>query len=62
MNLSDQTYLLIGLVIAAPMAIVATLNWLLRNRGGFARGWASTIFVGLCWAVGIILIVTRVAR
>jgi hypothetical protein len=59
MNLSDQTYLLIGAVLGLPMLIVAALNLLLRNRGGFARGWAGAIFVTLCWTVGMVLIVTR---
>ncbi len=59
MNLSDQTYLIVGVALGLPMAIVALLNWLLRNHGGFARGWAGAIFVGLCWAVGMAIIVTR---
>lgn len=59
MNLSDQTYLIIGAVIALPIAIVVMLNWLLRNRGGFARGWAGAVFVGLCWTVAMAIIVTR---
>lgn len=61
MNFSDQTLPLLGIVLALPMMLVALLNWLLRNRGGFARGWAGAIFVGMCWTVGMILIVARLA-
>lgn len=62
MNLSNQIYVLLGLVLALPMAVVALLNWLLRNRGGFARGWAGAIFVAMCWIAGMILIVTRIVE
>lgn len=61
MNLSNQIYVILGIALALPMAIVALLNWLLRDRGGFARGWAGAIFVGMCWTLGMILIVARVA-
>ena len=37
MNLSDQTYLILGIVLGLPMVIVALLNWVLRNHGGFAQ-------------------------
>lgn len=60
MNLSDQIYLILGVVLGLPMLVVALLNWLLRNHGGFARGWAGAIFVGICWAAGMILIVSKV--
>jgi hypothetical protein len=59
MNLSNQIYLILGAVLGLPMVVVALLNWLLRDRGGFARGWAGAIFVALCWTVGMIIIVTR---
>lgn len=62
LNLSDQLYLLLGLALGLPMAVVALFNWLFRHRGGFARGWAGAIFVGLCWATGMVLILSRVAR
>ncbi len=60
MNLSDRFYLILGIVLALPMIVVALLNLLLRNRGGFARGWAGAIFVGMCWAAGMALIVFKV--
>lgn len=59
MNLSDQLYLILAVVLGLPMVVVALLNWLLRNRGGFARGWAGAIFVGMCWAAGMALIVSK---
>ena len=59
MNLSDQTYLILGIVLGLPMVIVALLNWVLRNHGGFARGWAGAIFVGICWAAGMTIIVFK---
>jgi len=39
--------------------IVASLNWLLRNHGGFARGGAGAIFVSMRWAAGMTLIVFK---
>lgn len=59
MNLSDQLFLILGIILCLPMAVVALLNWLLRNRGGFARGWAGAIFVGMCWIAGMALIVFK---
>jgi len=59
MNFFDQTYLTIGVVLGLPMAMVALLNWTLRNRGGFARGWAGAIFVGICWAAGLVIIALK---
>ena len=59
MNFFDQIYLTIGIALGLPMAIIALLNWMLRNRGGFARGWAGTIFVGICWAAGMAIIVLK---
>ena len=59
MNLSDQIYLILGVVLAVPMIVVASLNWLLRNHGGFARGGAGAIFVSMRWAGGMTLIVFK---
>lgn len=59
MNLSDQLYLILAVVLGLPMVVVALLNWVFRNRGGFARGWAGAIFVGMCWAAGMALIVFK---
>ncbi|MBS0516362.1 MAG: hypothetical protein JSS16_12925 [Proteobacteria bacterium] len=59
MNLFDPIYLVLGIALGLPMAILALLNWLLRKRGGFARGWAGAIFLGLCLCVGIVLIVVK---
>jgi len=61
MNLSDPVYLILGIALALPMAIVALLNWLLRKRGGFLRGWSSAVFVGACWVAAMILVVYRLA-
>ena len=52
MNFSDQTYLALGITLGL-------LNWVLRNHGGFARGWAGAIFVGICWAAGLAIIVVK---
>ncbi|MFT3791777.1 MAG: hypothetical protein QM741_12050 [Rudaea sp.] len=62
MNFSDPTYLILALALALPMAILAVLNGLLRERGGFLRGWAGAIFVGLCWMAALGFIVRRLAE
>jgi hypothetical protein len=58
-NLSDPVYLVLALLLGVPMITVALLNWLLRNRGGFARGWAGAAFVILCWGAGLALILIK---
>ncbi|MBS0582143.1 MAG: hypothetical protein JSS42_03475 [Proteobacteria bacterium] len=59
MDFSDRTYLILGILLGLPMLVVALLNWVLRNRGGFARGWAGAILVGICWVVGLALILLK---
>jgi hypothetical protein len=59
MNLSDPVYLILALALGLPVIAVALLNWLLRNRGGFARGWAGAAFVILCLGAGLALILIR---
>ena len=59
MNFSDQTYLALGIMLGLPMVMLGLLNWVLRNHGGFARGWAGAIFVGICWAAGLAIIIFK---
>jgi|GEM_PF-1453812 len=55
----DLTY--IGIALAIPLAVVAILNWSFSRRGGFIRGWAGALFIGICWIAGLLLILERVS-
>jgi len=52
---------IIAIVLLAVMSVVGLLNWLNRRHGGFARGWAGAIFIGICWmgAIAVILLKVR---
>ena len=58
-DLNSRDLLLAAVILAAIMACVALINWLLRRRGGFARGWSAAIFIAACWVAGIATIYLR---
>lgn len=60
MDFSDPTMVQIGLLLAVPILALGLLNLLLRKRGGgFLRGWTGALFIGLCWAAAIVMILKR---
>lgn len=61
MNLSDQFYLLLSIALVLPIALLLLLNFLMRNHGGFAKGWASGVFILVCWVAALLLILWRVS-
>jgi len=56
----DNALQILFLTLAIVMAVVGALNWLNRRHGGFARGWAGAIFIGICWGAAILVIWTKV--
>ena len=58
MDFSDRYLEVLGVAAAFAMTVVALINWLNRKHGGFVKGWAGAIFIGVCWigAVAIILL------
>ncbi|MET0225149.1 MAG: hypothetical protein ABW187_01790 [Dokdonella sp.] len=61
MNLSSHTLLLLAVLLAAPVVVVALVNLIFRPSGGIAKGLGGALFIGLCWAATIALIVQKVA-
>jgi len=61
MNYSDPALVYLSVALAVPLAAMAMLNWAFRNRGGFARGWAGAVFIGICWIAAIVVIIERVS-
>ena len=59
MNFSDPALLYLAVALAVPIAAMAMLNWALRNRGGFAKGWTGAVFIGICWVAAIVVIINR---
>jgi hypothetical protein len=60
-DFSDKYLQLLGAILALSMALVATVNWLNRKHGGFAKGWAGAIFIGVCWIGALLVIVLKLA-
>lgn len=61
MDLSNHQLQVLGIVLAVVMGAIALGNWLNRRHGGFLRGWAGAVFIGICWIAAITVIVLRVA-
>lgn len=60
MDLSNHYLQILGIVLAVLMGVVELINWLNRRHGGFMRGWAGALFIGVCWAAALAMIVLRV--
>ncbi|WP_024889071.1 hypothetical protein [Luteimonas huabeiensis] len=60
MHLNDVTWILVVLLIAVPVLIVAALRFAFRHRGGIGTGIGGAIFVTLCWATALAIILYRV--
>ena len=61
MDLSNHYLQVLGVVLAVVMGGIALANWLNRRHGGFLRGWAGAVFIGICWFAAIVAIVLKVA-
>jgi hypothetical protein len=62
MNFSDESLLYLGVALAMPIATLTIVNWMRRDRGGFARGWTGAIFIGICWIAGLAFIIEKVSQ
>ena len=62
MDLSNQTLLLLGVLLMTPVVVVAILNLIFHPRNGIARGFGGALFIGLCWVATIGLIIHKVAN
>lgn len=62
MDLSNQTLLLLGVLLATPVVVVAIVNLIFHPRDGIARGFGGALFIGLCWVATIALIVLKVSE
>ncbi len=60
MDFSDGYLQILALFLAVLMGAVELANWLNRRHGGFVRGWASAIFIGVCWIAALAMIMLRV--
>jgi hypothetical protein len=56
MDFSDNYLRMLAVVLAVLMGMVEFVNWLNRKRGGFVRGWAGAIFIGVCWTAAMVFI------
>ncbi|HEY0233023.1 MAG TPA: hypothetical protein VGC55_17380 [Dokdonella sp.] len=61
MDLSNQTLLLLVVLLLTPVVMVAIINLIFRPRSGIARGLGGALFIGLCWVATIALIVQKVS-
>jgi len=59
MDFSDRYLVLLGAILAMLTGLVALVNWLNRKHGGFVRGWAGAIFIGVCWLAALVFIVLK---
>ncbi len=62
MDLSNQTLLLLVVLLATPVVLVAIINLIFHPRNGLAKGFGGALFIGLCWAATIALIVQKVSN
>lgn len=53
MDFSDKYLQALAATLAVLMGLVALVNWLNRKHGGFVRGWAGAIFIGVCWVAAL---------
>lgn len=60
MDFSDNYLQVLAIVLAALMGSVELINWLNRRHGGFVKGWAGAIFIGVCWTAAMVFIVLKV--
>jgi len=60
MDFSDKYLQLLALFLAVLMGLVELANWLNRKHGGFVRGWAGAIFIGVCWIAALAMIILKV--
>lgn len=59
MDFSDKYLVLLAAVLALLTGLVALANWLNRRHGGFVRGWAGAIFIGVCWLAALAFIMLK---
>jgi hypothetical protein len=59
MDYSDKYLEVLAAFLAVLMGLVAVANWLNRKHGGFVRGMAGAIFIGVCWVAVLTLIVLK---
>ena len=58
--LDNSIYLpILSVILASVMGTIALINWAMRARGGFIRGWAAPVFIALCWVSGIAVLFLR---
>jgi len=62
MDLSNQTLLLLGVLLTTPVVVVAIVNLIFHPRNGIVRGFGGALFIGLCWVATIGLIIQKVAN
>jgi len=62
MDLSNHQLEVLAIVLAIVMGAIALGNWLNRRHGGFLRGWAGAVFIGICWIAAIAVIFIKVSH
>jgi len=60
MDFSDKYLGAFAIAAALAMGGVAAANWLNRRHGGFVKGWAGAIFIGICWTSAMLWLLVRV--
>jgi hypothetical protein len=59
---SNQLLLMIVALIAVSGGSAMLLNWSFRRHGSVVKGLGSALFIMLCWAAVLLLIIYRTAN
>lgn len=56
---TDTRFLVGVLFFIVPIVLIALMFVINRSRGGVGRNWGAALFVGLCWLVGMVLVMKK---
>lgn len=55
-----ETRMLVGILLfVVPVVLIALFFMINRSRGGTGRNWGAALFVGLCWLVGMMVVMRK---
>jgi hypothetical protein len=55
----DTRFLVGTLFFVVPIVLIAVMFWINRRRGSVGSNWGAVLFVGLCWVVGMLLVMKK---
>lgn len=55
-----ETRMLVGILFfVVPVVLIALFFMINRSRGDVGRNWGAALFVGLCWLVGMLVVMRK---